>query len=111
VQAGKYMIRVKDESGCLDSNAIVISQPGPLEIAATSSCLPGVTQKNEVRIQYSIGGRGTHVYSMNGTDYQQGKTFKSVEPGHYTVYVKDAGGCTGSVKLTCSPSSGHPVQE
>lgn len=103
LKAGKYTIRVKDESGCLDSNTVVISEPPALEVAATSSCLPGANQKNEIKIDYSIGGTGTRTYSINNRDFQEGKVFRNVDPGTYTVYVKDVAGCTGSVKISCVP--------
>jgi hypothetical protein len=102
--AGKYTIRVKDESGCLDSNTLVISQPPAMEVVATSTCLPGANQKNDIHIEYSIGGRGIHMYSINNKDFQEKKTFKAVDPGTYTIYVKDAAGCRSSTKISCSPA-------
>lgn len=102
--AGKYMVRVKDESGCLDSNTIVISQPPAMEVVATSTCLPGTNQKNDIQVEYSIGGRGVHTYSINNKDFQERKTFKAVDPGTYTIYVKDAAGCRSSTKISCTPA-------
>lgn len=95
LKAGTYMVRVKDETGCSDSLSIVISQPHELEVSALSL---GTADNASVTVQYSIGGTGSHMYSLNGTDYQSALVFKGTNLGD-TIYVKDIAGCTGVSKI------------
>ena len=96
LKAGTYMVKVKDETGCSDSLSIVISQPHELEVSALSN---SIAKNATVTVQYSIGGTGSHMYSLNGTDYQSSLVFTGNNLGD-TIYVKDIAGCTGVSKIT-----------
>lgn len=96
LKAGTYMVKVKDETGCSDSLSIVISQPHALEVSALHT---GTAKNESVIVLYSIGGTGSHMYSLNGTDYQSALVFTVNNPGD-TIYVKDIAGCTGISKIT-----------
>jgi hypothetical protein len=42
----------------------------------------------------AVGGVGSHTFSIGNEVYQADSIFKNLLPGTYTLYVKDANGCT-----------------
>lgn len=48
----------------------------------------------------SEGGNGTLLYSINGTDFQNGKTFSKLSVGTYTLIVKDEKDCQVSKEFS-----------
>lgn len=101
VVAGNYGAVVKDASGCTQSAVVIITEPSALSITASSvkvSCHGGVN--GQIRVTSASGGTGTFSYSINNSVYQSGTTFAGLAAGIYTVYVKDAAGCTASTSVT-----------
>ena len=92
--AGTYTVYVKDEFDTA-SEEVVITEPNKLEITETdiraSVCNNG-TIVYEVR-----GGTSPYVYSIDGfATSQQTNAFSNLQAGPYTLYAKDANGCTVS---------------
>ena len=48
---------------------------------------------NNNSITVLVSGTGDYVYSLDNEIFQTSNTFTDLEPGIYTVYVKDANGC------------------
>jgi len=97
VPAGTYSAMVKDAAGCTQATTIVIAQPSALSITAATiaeACNGG--NDGQVNVTSAIGGTGAFSYSLGGTVYQSGTNFQNLTAGTYTVYVKDAAGCTGT---------------
>ncbi len=99
--AGSYTATVKDSKGCTGTASVTVAQGAALTVTAsktnTSSCV------NDGTIQVSAaGGVAPYTYSLNGITYQPANLFTSVAAGTYSVSVKDAKGCTGTVNVTIS---------
>ena len=101
VLANNYVITVTDINGCSDTAMIDITQPAlPLSLATSQtniSCFGNSTgaitltgSGGTVPYQYKIGTAGV---------YGNGNTFSSLIAGNYTVFIKDANGCTTSVNV------------
>ena len=95
VAAGSYNVYVMDGNNCViqSTQPVVISQPGGLSSTATSqnaTCNGGADGKIEVTV---TGGTSPFQYSIDGTTYQASNSF-NVNPGSYSVYIKDASGCS-----------------
>lgn len=91
LEAGQYMVKIKDAMGCTDSAEIIISQPPVIETRAQ------LTSKNDkknfmVEVLYSIGGTGQHEFSLDGQVYssQQVLYSNSEKP---LIYTRDMAGC------------------
>lgn len=99
--AGNYTCVVKDNAGCTSFAVATITQGTALSMqlsTATVSCFGGNNGSIQVA---SFGGTGTHIYSLNGVNYQSIGLFTGLYAGTYTVYVKDVTGCikTASVSV------------
>jgi hypothetical protein len=100
--AGNYTCVVKDNAGCTSFAVATITQGTALSMqlsTGTVSCFGGNNGSIQVA---SFGGTGTHIYSLNGVNYQSLAVFTGLYAGNYTVYVKDVTGCvkTGVVSVT-----------
>ena len=100
--AGNYTCVVKDNAGCTSFAVATIAQGTALSMqlsTGTVSCFGGNNGSIQVA---SFGGTGTHIYSLNGVNYQSLAVFTGLYAGNYTVYVKDVTGCvkTGLVSVS-----------
>ena len=100
---GTYTLTVKDAAGCTNAAIVTItSAPKPLlsAIPATATC-----NGNSGSITaFGSGGTGALQYSINGNIFQVSNVFTNLTPGSYTVYVKDANGCTNNVTVIIANS-------
>jgi hypothetical protein len=100
--AGNYTCVVKDNAGCTSYAVATINQGSALSMqlsTGTVGCFGGNNGSIQVA---SFGGTGTHIYSLNGVNYQSLAVFTGLYAGNYTVYVKDVTGCikTGLVSVS-----------
>ncbi len=103
--AGSYSITVKDNTGCTNVITVLVnSTGGPIVTAVptVSSC----SSNNGTITVTASGGTGTYTYSINGQNYQVSKTFAGLAAGNYVVYVRDGGGCIGTVSITVGNAAG-----
>ncbi|MFZ4632901.1 MAG: reprolysin-like metallopeptidase [Saprospiraceae bacterium] len=85
--AGSYTITVTDNVGFTAvTNTVVIGQPTAISLAANAV-------NNAINATAS-GGTGAIQYSIDGVAYQSGNVFTNVVNNTYTVYARDANGCT-----------------
>lgn len=72
----------------------------PLDIVVSPSISPGnITletsdwTENQNSITVNVAGSGVYQYSLDNENFQDSPVFTGLEPGNYTVYIKDTGGC------------------
>jgi gliding motility-associated-like protein len=94
---GTYTVRVSNTNGCFKDRTITVL---PSNIATITDIeVVDATENNSISIL--VTGEGDYEYALddiNGT-YQDSNTFENVEPGLYTVYVRDKNDCGITEKL------------
>jgi len=94
LQAGTYVVVVKDANGCAGEVTQVITQPAPITVSGT---VVDVTcyGANSGRVTITaIGGAGTLAYSVGGA-FQSSNVFNNLSSNTYPLVVRDAAGCLG----------------
>jgi SprB repeat len=96
---GVYTVQVSDNTGCINITTVTIASTAvPVVTAAT---LPATCSTNNGTITATAtGGTAPLEYSINGTTFQASNIFTGLAAGTYTVYVKDAGNCLGTVTVS-----------
>lgn len=93
--AGNYRITVRDNgSGCVVQQTFTITQPAAA-LAATlaRTNVTSCSALGSITVTAS-GGTAPYSYSLDGLNYQTFPVFTNLAGGTYTVWVKDANGCT-----------------
>ena len=106
--AGNYNIQVRDANRCISqSQTIQVSQPSAINISKTLTNVRCNGENDGSAVILASGGAGTLAYSINsGSSWQSSNTFSNLSAGDYTVMVRDAGGCMGSINFTISEAPG-----
>ncbi len=95
VGANTYTCNVIDANGCTTSKQVVITEPQPLIIAASSfsnvSCFGGSNGQISTTIQ---GGTPIYTYTWNPVQSPSGPFLSGLTAGGYSLSVSDANNCT-----------------
>ncbi|HEY0900294.1 MAG TPA: hypothetical protein VGD90_13235, partial [Sphingobacteriaceae bacterium] len=107
LSAGKYLIRIKDSSGCETSQEIVVPQPQVLSVTETGrtnvSCYSFADGILQVQAQ---GGKAPYIYAINGGQFDNVTgNFSGLPAGAYQIQVRDSRGCETEIHLTISQPS------
>jgi hypothetical protein len=103
VIAGTHKIQVTDDNGCLASlNTLELTEPSSIEAIANQTCSSPTSTDIVVTAR---GGTAPYSYSLDDATYQLSNTFLNVAPDLYTIFVKDANGCTLSDPITIGPTT------
>jgi len=99
---GYYNLTLTDQNGCtLDTLVEILSPPELLINDITANDVSGCSgDSNGSLVVSASGGTGILEYSLNDVTYQSSSTFIGLPAGDYTVFVKDANGCTVSTQDT-----------
>ncbi len=90
--AGEYDIVVQDVNGFeIYNESYDIDEPIELIATATSEFYDIIVNGS--------GGTEGYTYSINGLDFFDSSIFEDIDPGVYTVTVKDANGCESTVDV------------
>ena len=107
VGAGAQTITLKDANGC--SGTVNVTVPAGTTITGTASQTPAAcaAASNGTVTVTPTSGSTPYQYSIDGgTTFQASNTFSGLTPGAYTVTIKDASGCTGTVNITVAAGAG-----
>ncbi len=91
--ANTYTVYIRDAVGCSNSSNITVGQPSQLAASTSAQavlCNSGASGKIVVA---ATGGTAPYSYSLDNINFQPANIF-NVAAGTYTIYVKDANGCT-----------------
>lgn len=92
---GTYQITARDEAGCTTTATVNIQDQDKtlnLEVNTTDS---ECGKAEGVLTVDASGGDTPYEYSLDGTSFLAENQFQDLEPGEYTVTVRDKDGCTG----------------
>ena len=99
--AGTYTVKVRDGEGCEDQQEVSVGEGNnSLAVSAASKTSADCGTTTGAITIAAAGGEGAYTYSINGKDYQSEASFEGLGPGEYTIYAKDASGCSASSKVT-----------
>lgn len=98
---GVYQALVKDATGCTSALQVIISQPSaPLITVSSNSTSCNGSDDGTITVMSHTGGTGNFQYSIDQTNWQSSVTFNGLTAGSYTVYCRDAAGCTTSAMIS-----------
>ncbi|TAH41908.1 MAG: PKD domain-containing protein [Bacteroidetes bacterium] len=109
LSAGTYSVRVTDNSGCIATHQVIITQPSLLNSGISKTdvaCYGMSTGSASVNVS---GGTLPFTYNWNPGGLGS-ETASNLSAGNYSVLITDANGCTNSVSTTIvQPSALVPV--
>jgi hypothetical protein len=100
LQAGNYMLTVKDFVGCISTMIVTIVEPTILSITASTTNLTTIANNDGIITVNATGGMAPYSYSLLNSSNaiiipeQLSNTFNNLASGTYDVIVKDAKGCS-----------------
>ncbi|MEI9911107.1 MAG: SprB repeat-containing protein [Bacteroidota bacterium] len=106
--ANTYSIVVTDAAGCISSPVSATVNPGaaititPAKVDAT--CFGATT--GSITATASANATAPVEFSLNNITWQASSNFNGLAANTYTVYIRDAVGCTNTAMITV----GHPTQ-
>ncbi len=96
--AGNHTLTAKDANGCEHDTVITITQPAAIQ--ATAAVTPTSCAGISTLVITATGGTAPYSYALGTGSYQTSNTFTGVNPGTYTVHIKDANGCIKDTPVT-----------
>lgn len=100
--AGAHTIQIFDASGCSSIPYPVVVPAGPnLNSTATKTdILCNGAATGFITINQPSNGAAPYEYSIDGINWQAGRTFTGLTAGTYTARFRSANGCSGFVMVT-----------
>ncbi len=91
---GNYQVTVRDEAGCTATAMVTIAEENKT-LNTTITATEGTCGEPEGALTVEVGGGSApYTYSLDGTSFQAENQFMNLEPGAYTVTIRDQDGCT-----------------
>lgn len=100
--AGNYNLNVRDLNGCSKSYIplVTITEPEELQISLSKTDITCFNDKDGSITVTASGGIRPYEYSRNGITYVGDSVFTNLNPGPYTIYVRDNNSCIISDTVT-----------
>jgi len=101
LSAGEYTVTFVDAEGFTIHDTITLTDPPALSVSVADETMVGCYGEATGSVTLSAaGGTPAYKYNKNGGAWVDGVTFSNLLKGIYTFGVKDANGCTATVKDT-----------
>ncbi|WP_162052936.1 T9SS type B sorting domain-containing protein [Pontibacter pamirensis] len=97
--AGAYQVSVKDASGCMYTEEVVVTDIAAPAFTATAQASTCGNSNGSITISDITSGTAPFSFSKNGVNFQTGNTFSGLAAGTYNITVEDANGCQGTVAI------------
>ncbi len=94
-QPGNYIVTVTENHGsviCSSTKTIVVQLSNPATIYEVNTS-DWTDNDNVIAVEVTATSIGDYEYSLDGVHYQDSNHFYDLNPGPYTVYVRDKNGC------------------
>jgi gliding motility-associated-like protein len=91
---GNYVVFATDPNGCSSTLNLSITQSGSLtsQVSTANTACSGVN--NGSITVFPLSGTAPYQYSINGGPLQSSNIFSNLAPGSYSIFIRDAFGCT-----------------
>ena len=103
LKAGTFRAYLKDANGCLDTLTVNIPDMEGVKIISTDTH-PASCMKDNGQVTIRTSGRGSRVFSIDGSTFTPDSLFSGLAAGSYTAYVRDEHGCQDARSFTISSS-------
>lgn len=100
--AGGYLVRIKDDIGCMKDTNVTVAAPPAITASAVVS-EPSCFGLSDGSVTINAGG-GTspYTFAIGSGAFGAGNTFNNLATGTYTFHIKDANNCTKDTTITLS---------
>ena len=103
--AGTYTLYTKDNSQTLVTNTATLTSPSAVAGTTTiTNLLCNGANTGSITVNAS-GGTGAYQYNLNGGIYQASNVFSGLAANTYSIGIKDANNCTGTISATVTQPS------
>ncbi len=100
LSAGNYDVTVTDALGCTHQASFSITEPeNDLVISAYGVGVSCAGESNGRIHIHAEGGVPGYVFSIDGSQFSEFSSFGQLQPGSYTVWVRDHNGCSDTVSV------------
>jgi hypothetical protein len=93
--AGTFQISIRDANGCESSISVGLDSPGNLVVSSVQ-VVNTTCGGSSGSITITATGTTALTYQLNGGAFQSNNSFSNLQPGNYSVVVRDANSCTTS---------------
>ncbi|MDD3741940.1 MAG: SprB repeat-containing protein, partial [Bacteroidales bacterium] len=95
LSAGQYSVTVTDYNECSVTGMYTIAEPEEIKLDFTSTDLSCYGEANGSVQMFAEGGHPPYTFEMYNDRYNgNGAYQRNLSEGYYTIYVRDANGCT-----------------
>lgn len=106
---GDYIVTTTDlDNGCSSIDTIHVNQYGStilgLNCDINKPSCDGL-ENASLKVTEIFGGDAPFLYSINGLTYNRNPNLNNLEPGSYTLYIKDKFGCTYDTLISIEPAT------
>lgn len=106
IPAGRNIIKMKDNNGCIIDSEIVFTEPADLLLVNPILTDPTCEGFHDGEIEvYGNGGVKPYRFSIDNIIFSTGNSFDSLPEGNHTIFIKDANDC---LHFTRYNLQGHP---
>ncbi|WP_294819689.1 gliding motility-associated C-terminal domain-containing protein [uncultured Flavobacterium sp.] len=106
---GAYIVTVMNAGGCTSTTAIINIDNSPVPAEAQASILHPDCFTDTGRIDVTAPTGSGFSYSIDGVNFQNGTGFINLDPGTYTIIVKNINGCISTTSVTINDVPEAPV--
>lgn len=100
--SGLHIIQVFDAAGCASAIYSVTVPAGPdlVSSATQTNILCNGSATGVITVNQPSTGLPPFQYSLDGINWQAGRTFNGLTAGNYSVFFRSSNGCSGSLAVT-----------
>jgi hypothetical protein len=103
---GTYTVRAANDLGCTTETLVTVERVAPPSFSVRSDAFQCAAVPGAIAVGDLSGGVGGYTYSVDGgVSFQSAPTFFGLEPGAYTVVVRDEAGCPARREVTVADES------
>ncbi len=106
LNAGVYVVTVKDNGGCTSSKNITLTTIAPTDVAITVTSTPCGVNNGKISLGTVTGGAFSYSFSLDGGNFTTATNYAGLAAGQHTIVVKDGNQCLFSKTTQILNTSG-----